>query len=193
MDTRIKRSPWLAIEGVVLIVLGVIALIVPATAGIALSIVLGLVLVVSGGMGLISAFAGRAHAHSGLGFASAVVAIAVGLMLLFYPLAGPVAVSILLATYLLVDGVILVATALDLRKRGALRWGWMLASGVLDILLAAVLYMISGVGSAVLVGIVVGVDLIVAGAVLLLIQRGATRESAVLTPAADGIESPILR
>jgi len=69
----------------------------------------------------------------------------------------------------------------------------MLASGVLDILLAAVLYMISGVGSAVLVGIVVGVDLIVAGAVLLLIQRGATRESAVLTPAADGIESPILR
>jgi uncharacterized membrane protein HdeD (DUF308 family) len=175
MDTDLKRSPWLTIEAIVLIILGVVALVLPLAAGIAVSVLFGLTLIVSGVVGLISAYAGRNHADSGLGFASAVIAIAVGAALLFYPLAGPVMLTILIGAYFLVDGVILIGMALDQRKRGARRWGWLMANGVLDIVLAAVLLLISAVGSAVLVGIFIGVDLILAGVSLLLIHRAAIR------------------
>jgi len=173
MVAEIKRSPWLVIEGVVLIVLGVLALIVPAATGLATSLIIGLVLLVSGIAGLISSFAGRPHVHAGLGFASAVVSIAVGLLLVLFPLAGPVIISVLLAIYLIADGVILIGLAIDLRRRVSPRWGWMMASGVLGVLLGVALLLVTGIGSAVLVGLFIGVDLIVGGAVLLLIHHKA--------------------
>jgi uncharacterized membrane protein HdeD (DUF308 family) len=191
MNTTLKQSPILAIEGILLIVLGVIALIAPVAAGITVSLLFGLILIASGIGGLISTFMGPAHTHRGLAFASAVVAILIGVALLVFPLAGPLALSMLLGAYLLVDGLILIGMAVDLRKRKSARWGWMLGSGILDLVLAVVLLLLTGVGSAILVGIVIGVDLIVAGAALLFIHR-AHAPLVVLAPAPeDGLGRPI--
>jgi uncharacterized membrane protein HdeD (DUF308 family) len=173
MDPDIRRSPWLTIEGGVLVILGVAALFLPFAAGVAVSLVLAAVLIASGVVGLVSAFAGRAHAHRGLGVASAILALAIGALLLVFPLAGSVGVTLLLAAYLLVDGVILIGMAADHRKRAPSGWGWLLVSGVVDLMLAAVLLFLSAAGSAILIGVIVGVDLIVAGVALLLVHRGA--------------------
>ncbi|MBV9511363.1 MAG: DUF308 domain-containing protein [Caulobacteraceae bacterium] len=171
METQVKRSPWLVVEGAVLVVLGILALLAPLAAGLAVSLILGVILVLSGVFGLISAMAGAAHQHRVLSLASSVLALAVGMALLFYPLAGPLALALLLAAYLLVDGVILIGLAMDHRRRATARWGWLIASGVIDLILAAALVMLSAVGSTILLGAFVGIDLIVAGAALVFVHR----------------------
>ena len=167
------RSPWLTVEGVLLILLGIAALVMPLLAGLAATLVFAWILILTGLIGLVSAFAGRAHAHLGWSLASAVIALVIGVVLLVYPLAGAVALTTVIGVYLLLDGIALIGLALDHRKRGGGPWGWLLASGVIDLLLAALLVFMSAVGSAVLIGVLVGLSLIFAGIALLLVHRMA--------------------
>ena len=174
-----RRSAWLTAEGILLIILGVFALMAPLFAGIALALTLGILLVVAGAVGLISAIAGKTHSHQGWSILSAVIALVVGLLLLASPLTGTVAITLLIGAYLLLDGISLIGLSLDHRRRGDRPWGWLLAAGLVDILLAAFIVFLSAAGSAVLIGFIVGLDLILAGVALLMIHR----RSAVAPPA----------
>jgi uncharacterized membrane protein HdeD (DUF308 family) len=109
--------------------------------------------------------------HQGWSIASAVLALVAGLLILFYPLAGTALLAFFLGLYLLLDGVSLIGLALDQRKRGSARWALLLASGIVDILLAVLLFALGGVGSAIVIGVILGLDLIVAGAALLMVHR----------------------
>jgi len=73
-------------------------------AGLAATLVFAWILILTGMIGLISAFAGRAHAHLGWSLASALIALIIGVVLLLYPLAGAVALTIIVSLYLLLDG-----------------------------------------------------------------------------------------
>lgn len=168
------KSPWLTIEGVLLILLGIAALVMPLMAGLAATLVFAWILILTGMIGLISAFAGRAHAHLGWSLASAIIALLIGIILLVYPLVGAVALTAVIGAYLLLDGIALIGLALDHRKRGIGPWAWLLASGLIDVLLAALIFFMSAIGSAVLIGFIVGLSLIFAGVALLLIERAAT-------------------
>jgi uncharacterized membrane protein HdeD (DUF308 family) len=169
------RSIWPTVEGVLLILLGIAAVAMPLMAGIAATLVFAWILILTGMIGLISAFAGRAHAHLGWSLASAIIALVIGVILLVYPLAGAVALTIVIGAYLLLDGVTLIGLALDHRRRGLGPWGWLLVSGLIDVVLAAFIFFMNVIGSAVFVGVVVGISLIFAGIALLLIQRAAPR------------------
>lgn len=169
------RSAWLTIEGVLLILLGIAALVMPLMAGLAATLVFAWILILTGMIGLISAFAGRDHAHLGWSLASAVIALVIGGVLLVYPLAGAVALTLIIGAYLFLDGVALIGLALDHRRRAISPWGWLLASGLIDLVLAAIILFMSAIGSAVFVGVIVGLSLIFAGIALLLVQRAATR------------------
>ncbi len=175
MDLAARRSTWLTVEGVLLIVLGLFALLAPLFAGLALAVTLGILLVVAGGIGLISAFAGRHHAHQGWSLLSAAIALVIGLVILIWPLAGAAGLTLLLGAYLLFDGVSLIGLALDHRRRADTAWGWLLVAGIVDLLLAGVVILLSATGSAVLIGFIIGLDLIVAGIALLMLHRRGGR------------------
>ncbi len=168
-----SRSPssWLTIEAVGLIVLGVLAIAFPLFTGVAVAIFFGWLLMIVGLLGLVSAFAGRDHAHLGWSVASAVIAMLAGLLLLLHPLFAVVALTLLLAAYLLFDGVALIGLGLDQRRRGARSWRWPVGSGAVDILLAILIVSLSGAASAVLIGVIIGIDLIVAGVGLFVVHR----------------------
>ncbi len=172
MTSILKTSPWLRIEGALLILLGVAAVLMPMMAGLAATLVFAWILILTGMIGLISAFAGRAHSHIGWSLASAVIALGIGGVLFVYPLAGAVALTLVIGAYLLLDGVALVGLGLDHRRRGIGNWAWLLGSGAIDLALAGVILFMSAIGSAVLVGVVVGLSLIAAGIALLLAHRG---------------------
>ena len=174
MDIAAKRSPWLMIEGLLLIVLGLAALSAPMIAGMAVALVFGWILILSGLAGLFAAFAGREHVHFGWSLASAIVALLVGVAILFAPLIGAVGLSLLLGAYLFVDGLVLIGLALDQRRRSSARWGWLMFSGVADLVLAVLVVILGASGEAVLIGVIVGLDLLVAG-VALLLAHGARR------------------
>ena len=165
------KSIWLTIEGVLLILFGIAAVAMPLMAGIAATLVFAWILILTGVIGLVSAFAGRAHAHLGWSLASAIIALIIGVVLLVYPLAGAVALTTIISVYLLLDGIALIGLALDHRKRAIGPWGWLLASGVIDLVLAALIFFMSAFASAVFIGIMVGISLIFAGIGLLMAHR----------------------
>ncbi len=171
MNMRKGLSLWLTIEAVALLVLGLLALVVPEFAGLTATIIFGWILLVSGGVGLASAFGAASHAHKGLSIASSVVALACGALLLIDPAAGAAGLTLLLAVYLLLDGVTLLGMAIHHRAGSGARWVWLLLAGMLDLVLAFILAALTPHASAGLLGIIVAADLIFAGIALLLFNR----------------------
>ena len=136
MAPATPRSPVLIAEAVLLILLGIGAIVLPLAAGLAISLVVGIVLLISGAIGLFSAFSGGAHVHRGWSVLSALIALVVGLLILFNPLVGAAALTLLIGVYLLLDGISLIGLAVDQRKRGVKRWGLLVVSGLIDLVLA---------------------------------------------------------
>ena len=173
-------SVWFTIEGAVLIALGVLAVVFSLVAGVAAAVVVGLVLVLSGVVGLVSTFRGGGHTHRVWSVVSAALAILVGLLVIVDPLVGALGVAMLIGVFLILDGVSQSGLAIDPRRRGASRWGWFLVVGVFDILLAVVILALGPIGATALLGFVVGVDLILAGSALIAVGRTGLRAPAVV-------------
>src|SRR5260370_34364798 len=74
------------LEGIVLIILGTLAVLVPAVASVAATIVFGWILLLSGAMGLIATLRARQAPGFGWSLLSAILGIAAGLILLLMPL-----------------------------------------------------------------------------------------------------------
>ena len=171
-EAAIKPSPWFTIEGAALLVLGVLALLAPVVAAVFAVSLLGWLILLAGVLGLVSTFAGRAHAHRTWSLVSAAIAVVAGVLIALNPVVGAGALTLLLAAYLLLDGGSLIMLSLDQRKRAAHRWGWLLAAGIGDLLLAGLVLVLGPLGQTVLVGLIVGVDLLLAGAALIALGRG---------------------
>jgi uncharacterized membrane protein HdeD (DUF308 family) len=176
------RSVWLTVEGVLLIILGAGALLMPLMAGVAASLVFAWVLILTGIAGLVSAVAGREHVHPGWSLVSALLALLVGVVLLINPLIGAASLALLIGVYLLLDGVALIVLALGQRRK-ARAWGWLMASGVFDLILAAFIVLMGAIGSAVMIGVIVGLSLIAAGIALVAPRRALFGDRA--TPSLD--------
>lgn len=169
---------WFAAEGVLLIVLGLIAVFLPAAASITVTLVIGWVLLISGIVGLISTV--RARHAPGLAWSllSAITGMAAGVLLLVWPLAGTLSLTAVLIAFLCVEGVVSIFYALDHRRGLSGRWGWMLASGVVDLLLAVVI--LSGLPASALwaLGLIIGINLLFGGWALLMMALHARRLAA---------------
>jgi len=170
---RRRAAPWFMVEGGLLIVLGVVAATLPRVAGVAGAAVFGWVLILAGVFGLASVIGSRRHAHLAWSIVSGLVALAVGALIVWAPLAGAAGLAFLLALYLLVDGLALIALAWDQRKRAAQRWAWLMVSGVVDVVLAIAIVSLGPLSDSLLLGFVISLDLIVAGIALLTIGLAA--------------------
>ncbi len=166
---RSVHAHWRAFmaEGVLLVLLGFVALALPLFAGLTTAILLGWVLLVAGLVGLVSTMRRRGAGAFGWSLLSACVALIAGVVLLINPLAGLVTLTYVLIVYFVADGVFSVAGALSHRRELAGRWEWMLLSGLVDFVLAGVI--ISGLPGSFLwvVGMLVGIDLVIGGVSLI--------------------------
>ena len=128
---RSIREHWLlfVVEGIVLVVLGLLAVLLPPLATLGVTIFLGWLFLVSGAMGLIATFWVRRAPGFWWSLLSAVLAIAVGLVLLASPVSGAVSLTLVLSVFFAVEGVASIMYALDHRQQLSGRWGWMLFSG----------------------------------------------------------------
>jgi uncharacterized membrane protein HdeD (DUF308 family) len=176
-SVRRSAAPWFIVEGVLLLILAVLAAALPGLAGVAGALVFGWVLVLAGVFGLGSVLGARRHAHLAFSIISALVALAVGLLIVWRPLIGAVTLAIFIAAYLLIDGVTLIGLAWDQRRRAARGWGWLMASGVVDVLLAIVVLAMGPLSSVVLLGFIIAIDLAVAGIALITLGLHARRAS----------------
>ncbi len=182
---RALQAHWrlFLIEGILLALLGVAAVGVPWFATLAVEIVIGWLLLLSGVIGLISTFSMR-HAPGFLwSLFSAVLGIVAGVVLLRWPLSGAISLTLILTVFLTIEGVLSILYALEHRRESSGRWGVMLASGAVDLILAAVIFAGMPGTAAWAIGLLVGVNLIFGGVALVAM---ALHARAADTPASVG-------
>jgi uncharacterized membrane protein HdeD (DUF308 family) len=155
------------IEGIVLLVLGLLALLVPPLATLGITIFLGWLFLISGVMGLIATFMARGAPGFWWSLLSAVLGIIVGFILLASPAGGAISLTLVLIAFFIVEGVASIMYALDHRREPSSRWGWMLLSGLIDLLLAAMILAGLPGTAAWALGILVGINMIFGGSALL--------------------------
>ena len=155
------------IEGVVLLVLGATAIGLPPLATLAATIIIGWLFLVSGVMGLITTFMMRQAPGFWWSLISAVLGVVVGTLLLASPLSGAVSLTIVLVVFFVIEGVASIMFALDHKRELSGKWGWMLVSGIVDLVLAAMI--VGGLPStaAWAIGLLVGINMVFGGSALI--------------------------
>lgn len=168
-----RFSNMFLIEGIVLVVLGVLAVAVPQVATIAVTIFLGWLFLISGVVGLATTFMARGMPGFWWALLSALVAIAAGLVLVASPAQGALSLTFVLVAFFLIQGVATVMYAIDHRKELSGRWGFMLFSGLITLVLAAMIFAgLPGTAGWAL-GLLVGIDMVFGGFALIAMAMAA--------------------
>jgi uncharacterized membrane protein HdeD (DUF308 family) len=160
-----KAWGWLAALGVLLIAMGIFAIAAPLVASLAVGAWIGVLFLIAG-VGQI------AHAVSVKGWRPSLGHLAVGaiygiggLLVIFKPLAGLMAFTLLICAMLLAAGVVRLIAAFQLRP--APGWGWLAAAGA-TALIAGVAVFASFPGSSLwLLGLLAGLSFLSEGWALL--------------------------
>jgi uncharacterized membrane protein HdeD (DUF308 family) len=155
------------VEGIVLLILGGIAVAIPPLATLAFTIFFGWLILISGIVGLITTFWMRHAPGFWWSLLSAILGIVVGVMLVASPVIGALSLTFVLITFFLIEGAVSIMFALDHRRELSGQWGWMLVSGIIDLVLAVMI--LAGLPStaAWALGLLVGINMIFGGAAMI--------------------------
>src|ERR1700760_335272 len=163
------REHWKAFlfEGILLVILGLAAMIVPPLASLAVTIFLGWMFLISGIAGLALTWWARQMPGFWWSLISAALAVLAGIVLLARPMQGTLTLTIVGGAYFLAEGVATIMYALEHRRELSGRWSWMLIAGLMDILIAVII--ITGLPGSALwaIGLLVGINLLFGGATLI--------------------------
>jgi uncharacterized membrane protein HdeD (DUF308 family) len=151
------------IEGIVLVVLGVLAILVPMVATFAVTVLIGWLFVISGVVGLITTFQMRNAPGFWWSLLSAVLGIVAGIVLLAWPIPGAISLTLLLTVFFIIEGVASIMYALEHRKELTGRWTWMLVSGIVDLILAFIILTGLPGTAAWALGLLVGINMLFGG------------------------------
>jgi uncharacterized membrane protein HdeD (DUF308 family) len=177
--SRAVKANWKAflIEGILLAVLGVAALILPPLASLAITIFLGWMFLISGIGGLIVTFWARQTPGFWWSLISAALATLAGIILLARPMQAVLTLTIVVGAYFLAEGVATIMYALEHRRRLTGRWSWLVVSGIVDIVISFLV--ITGLPSSAewAIGILVGINLLFGGATMIGIALAARKSN----------------
>jgi len=160
-------------EGIILVILGLIAIAVPLIATIAVTIVVGWLFLISGIVGLITTFWVRHAPGFWWSLISAIIGIGAGIVLLAWPISGTVSLTLVLIAFFVVEGIASIMYAVEHRNQLSGRWGWMLVSGIIDLVLAVII--LAGLPGTAFwaLGLLVGINLLFGGAALIAMALAA--------------------
>jgi len=150
-------------QGVIMVVLGVLAVVWPQISTIAVDVYVGWLFLLSGVVGLVSTFLAQNVQAFLWSLLTAALSLFVGVLLLWHPTEGAVSLTLVLIALFIVEGIFQIAASLSYRDVFPESWGWMLASGIADLILAALI--IKGWPSTATwaLGLIAGVNLITSG------------------------------
>ncbi|MCB1111650.1 MAG: HdeD family acid-resistance protein [Chlamydiales bacterium] len=157
------KNNWkmLMFEGVVLVILGILAVAMPVYFTISFELLLGCLLVISGLVQGYRAFSIQGAPTFLLSMLGALITLVVGGLMLFYPLTGVLTLTVLLAILFFVDGVFKIIQGFQMKE--SRNWGWLVFSGILGILIAAIVWSGWPYSAIWFIGLMVGINLIFMG------------------------------
>ena len=165
MRQTVRRySLWYLVQGMLMVVTGVLALIYPWIASVAMVRLLGWFLIVSGVLQAIGLIGAREVPYFWLELISAILPIILGLLLLRHEDVSLYFFSIIVIVYFMIEGIVKILFSLTIRPFPS--WGWVFFSGLIGIALSIYLWANLSIVSALMLAILLGVLLVVEGAAL---------------------------
>src|SRR5215475_10507041 len=171
-----QASRWSMVWGVLLVILGALALASPLMAAVAVNVVISWLIVLAGVVHLIVAF----YAHRA---GSLIWRLLVGLAYIFFggylithPAVGVASLTLVLASLFLVEGILNIALYFQVRSMH--RSGWFLLDGIVTLLLGLMIYLQWPSSSAWAIGTLVGVSLIMSGVTRLMLSLAVRKVTA---------------
>ncbi len=180
------RANWglFLFQGVVMIILGVLAIAEPYVATIAVDIYVGWLFLISGFVGLIGLFSARDVPAFLWTLLTAALSMAVGILLIWKPTQGAVSLTMVLTAFFIAEGIFQIVASFTYRDVVPTSWGWMLASGIADLVLAAIIIFGWPVSTTWVLGLIVGINLLTSGIAIVVMALEGRSLARSLTRAA---------
>lgn len=164
---------WVLAYGVIVIIIGILALVNPLATGLAIGLFLAAVLIVYGAAAVISAISSFAQRGRWIEFALGLLALGAGVLIAFSPYLG--ALSLVWATgfWLFISGVLQIGCAIRVKADR----GWRLLLGLVDLLLGLILLVAGPVTGLAFLALMVGISFLFRGVFLISLAFGFRRMS----------------
>ena len=164
--TAALRAHWklFLFQGIVMVILGILAIAAPAWASLAVDIYVGWLFLLSGVVGLVAMFSAGNVSSFLWTSVTALLSVGVGVWLLWKPAEGTISLTMVLTAFLILEGLFQSVASFSYRDAIPGSWGWMLGSGLADLLLAGIIIWAWPSSAVWTLGLVVGVNLITSGA-----------------------------
>lgn len=180
IDESQIQSSWTTtlFTGIMMIILGVLAIALPVAATLTVKLLIAFLLIAGGIIQLIATFS-KGCSHRIFTFLSALLFGIVGILLLANPWEGLMAMTLVLSIFFIVEGIMKIITAFQIRPGN--QWGWMLFSGVITLLLGGIIWAGLPYNSLWVIGLIFGIDLLFGGLATIMIAfaiRDMTKASA---------------
>jgi uncharacterized membrane protein HdeD (DUF308 family) len=179
MGSIVKESiGWSIGLSVLLIVAGILAIAVPPAAGVAVAILVAWLLVFSGGVHLVFAWYTRTAGGLVWELLLGVLYVLVGGYILFHPVAGLASLTLVLAIYLFMEGIL--EFILSFRLRPMPGWGWLMFDGIVTLILAVLIWRTWPSSTEWVIGTLVGISMLFSGISRLMLSMAARQVVAKL-------------
>ena len=159
---------WFVFQGIVMLVLGCLAVAEPVIASVAVDIYIGWLFMFSGVLGLVAMFSARDASAFFWMLLTAALSLAVGIMLIWKPEQGTVSLTMVLTAFFIAEGAFQIAASFSYRDIMPDSWGWLLASGISDLVLAGLIIYFWPLSASWTLGLIVGTNLISTGLAILM-------------------------
>lgn len=161
METIQRYRGVLIFEGIIFAILGCLAIALPQFFTIAIELLVGWLFVIAGIVLFIRSFQISGDSGFWPTLISAILNIIIGILLLIYPLAGVLSLTMLLIAFFILDGIAKIY--LSFQWKPIKNWGWLLVSGILSLVLAALLIGGWPGTAAWAIGLLVGINMLFSG------------------------------
>ena len=171
------HSKFFLLQGVILVLLGMLAVALPVISTLGIDLVVGTLLIVGGCLRTALTLPKRHLPGFWWSLLNGVLAIALGILLVARPLQGILTLTLLMAAFFLIEGVLAVLIALEFR-RYLRHWGFMLFSGLVNLLLAYLIWRGWPSIAGSIIGLYVGINMIFLGVPLIMTAFAAKQGAA---------------
>jgi uncharacterized membrane protein HdeD (DUF308 family) len=179
-----ERWGWFMALGILMIVLGTIAIGAPFASGIAVDFLVGWLLVISGVAHAIHAFKASGWRGGLVQFLCGLLYLGVGIMMIVHPIAGLLALTVTVLVYFVASGIFKIILAI--RVEHLPQRGWVTVSGILSLALAIYVGSQFPTSALWLIGMLVGIEMLFSGLAFIMIAWAARSGTAGEQPAPAG-------
>ena len=172
-NDNLAEAKGLMLPGILLIILGAIATATPAVAGTAVVYVIGTLLIVAGVVQFFHGLRAASWSSKAMGLVLGAITALGGLAVVGHPLLGLTVLTLVLAVYFVVEGLWKIIASFSFRPTSG--WLLILGSGLITLLLGAIIWKQWPLSGLWAVGILVGVDMLLTGVSLVALASAARR------------------